>query len=871
MDTYQPDPQLIQASQRMGYVPRRSCSSDALYEVAELHARRGITLIHSPGPLAFLPPSASTPALRLNPLSIPPQLAPASTHTPGSPGLPLSSPETDASSHWSQDSSEDQNEARQRQIRFAPGSKTDASHAPRRSKPKAKVPPRPPRTLSIAYHPETVTYTYMFPPKGISARDLIALKLESFQQWRWRDQTVSAHIAANPSAVPVALPEFIWQSKTENVFEIQPPLRRCLQMKFTRRDDPAEWVYVMCQNDHTQQETWLKISAEWFYPSTMGIKFRRIQGKQNFHRTTALGTETDPPLPCAPLGAFQNEALVHTPPSLFRVSTPLNIPLLEQLLGLHPNQPLVESFCRGLRDGFWPWSRPVPSHPVTLDNSKAARSPAELSFLEETRDVEMAAGRFSAGFPALLPGMHAIPVHGVPKPRSEKLRLVTDFSFGEFSRNSTISRLDVNPTRMDSIRELGITFVYSAASSGQTRRSTFSSRTSRAHSKSCQCTSSGNLGKCTKSASSSTSIASPLSAAWHRPPIWTTFAGFVLWIAMVVFHILHLYAYMDDFFSVQAASDMAFYKPYNRYYPRNQFRLLLLWDTLGIPHEEVKQLFGQELVVIGFIVDSRRMCVSIPDDACAAFLTELREWMRNSKHGVRRSLRDWQALAGYANWAFNVFPLLKPALCNVYAKIGGKERPDALIWVNDAVCRDLRWLESHVANSDGILLIKSVDYHPDDANLVLYCDASTHGGGRGGMGFVIPSLGLGFQSPLPASIRAELKIFFYEALCVCSALHQAASLLPNGSRITIYTDSTNTVAIFGSLKALPAYNDILKSSVDVLIARDLDLRVLHVPGEHNSLADALSRWDNTAATSLFPGLLTQPFEPPRDALGAAAQ
>jgi hypothetical protein len=50
--------------------------------------------------------------------------------------------------------------------------------------------------------------------------------------------------------------------------------------------------------------------------------------------------------------------------------------------------------------------------------------------------------------------MHAIPIHAVPKPHSEKLRLVTDFSGGEFSRNSTISRLETNQTRMDGIREL---------------------------------------------------------------------------------------------------------------------------------------------------------------------------------------------------------------------------------------------------------------------------------------------------------------------------------------------------------------------------------------------------------------------------------
>ncbi|KAJ7832699.1 hypothetical protein B0H13DRAFT_1654114 [Mycena leptocephala] len=137
------------------------------------------------------------------------------------------------------------------------------------------------------------------------------------------------------------------------------------------------------------------------------------------------------------------------------------------------------------------------------------------------------------------------------------------------------------------------------------------------------------------------------------------------------------------------------------------------------------------------------------------------------------------------------------------------------------------------------------------------------------MGFYHPALSLGFQSELPAGISSDLKIFFYEALCVCAAIHQAATFLPKGARLTIYTDSSNSVDIFNSLKALPAYNDILKSSVDVLLRHDIELRVLHVPGKLNTVADAISRWNNTVAVALVPGLSIHPFTPPRDALGAA--
>ncbi|KAJ6458825.1 hypothetical protein C8R47DRAFT_1162681 [Mycena vitilis] len=587
---------------------------------------------------------------------------------------------------------------------------------------------------------------------------------------------------------------------------------------------------------------------------------------------TALATELDPPLPGVPIEAFANRDLVHTVqnnPQLFLTPTPIAVDRLAKLLESHPNPALVSSFCKGLREGFWPWSEPNPTHPITHNGSKPVRSEQEQLFLESTRDEEIAAGRFSSGFPALLPGMHAIPIHGVPKAQSDKLRLVTDFTAGDFSRNSTISRLSTNATHFDGIRELSDHLRALRREHGPDADLVIF-----------------------KSDVKGAFKVLPMSIMWQpwqvyfisglfhvdraatfgcsaSPPIWTTFAGLVLWIAMVIYLIPHLFAYMDDFFSAQLASDMLYYEPYKRSFPTNQTKLLRLWDWLGIPHSEDKQVFGAQLVVIGFLVDSHTMRVTIPDDARREFVAELRRWARRSKHAAKRRLRDWQALAGYANWVFNVFPLLKPSLCNVYEKMEGKSHSHALIPINEAVRRDLIWLADHVERANGILLINSVDYHPEDANLIIYCDASTHGAGQGGMGFYLPALGIGYQSQLPAGISDTLKIFFYEALCVCAAVHHAASILPRGSRLTVYTDSSNTRDIFASLKALPAYNDILKSAIDVQLQHDIELRVLHVPGDLNKVADAISRWNDELAAQLVPGISIHPFTCPPDALVAA--
>ncbi|KAJ7471114.1 hypothetical protein FB451DRAFT_1090756, partial [Mycena latifolia] len=73
------------------------------------------------------------------------------------------------------------------------------------------------------------------------------------------------------------------------------------------------------------------------------------------------------PFPGVPLEVFENTALVNTViqnPRLFRISSPINVDLLERLLSSHPNRLLVASFCKGLREGFWPWSHPVSTHPT---------------------------------------------------------------------------------------------------------------------------------------------------------------------------------------------------------------------------------------------------------------------------------------------------------------------------------------------------------------------------------------------------------------------------------------------------------------------------------------------------------------------------
>ncbi|KAF8984515.1 hypothetical protein BDQ17DRAFT_1167173, partial [Cyathus striatus] len=83
----------------------------------------------------------------------------------------------------------------------------------------------------------------------------------------------------------------------------------------------------------------------------------------------------------------------------------------------------------------------------------------------------------------------------------------------------------------------------------------------------------------------------------------------------------------------------------------------------------------------------------------------------------------------------------------------------------------------------------------------------------------------------------------------------------------IFSDSGNTVSLFNSLRASNSIlNHLLKSSIDILLKESFQLCVLHIPGNQNHIADALSRQNFQCALLFDPDISFQKFTPPQDAL-----
>ncbi|KAF8230083.1 hypothetical protein L208DRAFT_1181349, partial [Tricholoma matsutake] len=66
------------------------------------------------------------------------------------------------------------------------------------------------------------------------------------------------------------------------------------------------------------------------------------------------------------------------------------------------------------------------------------------------------------------------------------------------------------------------------------------------------------------------------------------------------------------------------------------------------------------------------------------------------------SLRDFQQLAGWVNWALNTYPLLCPGLSSLYDKMHHATAPYTVLSINVSIACELGWLANHLEVSNGI-------------------------------------------------------------------------------------------------------------------------------------------------------------------------
>lgn len=128
----------------------------------------------------------------------------------------------------------------------------------------------------------------------------------------------------------------------------------------------------------------------------------------------------------------------------------------------------------------------------------------------------------------------------------------------------------------------------------------------------------------------------------------------------------NLKCYIDNNCLFAQLGDVKYYTPYKQYFPTDQTKLLELWDEIGLPHEERKQIYGLVIPFISFDVDPNKMTITINYECKQNLLAEVHHFTKTRKCHM---LKEFQSIiAGHINWSLAVFPLLKPRLSAVYEK-----------------------------------------------------------------------------------------------------------------------------------------------------------------------------------------------------------
>lgn len=174
------------------------------------------------------------------------------------------------------------------------------------------------------------------------------------------------------------------------------------------------------------------------------------------------------------------------------------------------------------------------------------------------------------------------------------------------------------------------------------------------------------------------------------------------------------------------------------------------------------------------------------------------------------------------------------------------------MWTNTAIRSDLAWCHGHLANNPSPQRIAPRSWEAEEANTVAFTDACLEG-----IGIYFPAANIGLYARIPSDVSSEW-IFFRECLAVACAVDIALRNSIPAQHVSIFSDNTNTVYTYHSLRAQPYINPLIRHSVDLLILGDHQIQVLYIPGEINEVADALSRHDFQRALSLSPQITINP-------------
>ena len=312
------------------------------------------------------------------------------------------------------------------------------------------------------------------------------------------------------------------------------------------------------------------------------------------------------------------------------------------------------------------------------------------------------------------------------------------------------------------------------------------------------------------------------------------FATALQWILTSKLEVRHMSHILDDFifFGADKSSHCSL----------GLHAFLALAKSLNIPIRHDKTVLPTTTVSLhGIEIDTIHMQMRLPQDKLASARSQVDAMYRRKKV----SLREIQSLIGTLNFACKVVVPGRTFLRRLIDLIKGVSNPNHSIRLNAAARLDLSAWKLFLDQYNGISLCLSDSWLSSDC-ITLYSDASLHG-------FAAIFGKRWLQGCFPSN-WANMNIAVKELLPIVLAIQLWGSLTAN-SRILFMCDNMSIVAVINSHTSKDAQiMRLLRQLVVATMLHNIHFASKHIPGKHNSTADALSRFQEDVARRGAPWL-----------------
>ena len=325
------------------------------------------------------------------------------------------------------------------------------------------------------------------------------------------------------------------------------------------------------------------------------------------------------------------------------------------------------------------------------------------------------------------------------------------------------------------------------------------------------------------------------------PYIFNCFAESLCWILTNNYAVAHIMHYLDDFLTLGCNTSEC---------SRNVGLITSLFNKLGVPIAEDKQEGPSTvLTFLGITLDSFRLEARLPPDKLSSIKDAITVWL--TKHEV--SKRELLSLIGLLSFAAKVVPPGRSFLRRMIDLACSQPSLDSLIPLTEPFFKDLHWWHTFLESWNGRSFLMSPKWLPSSA-LRLFTDSS------GTIGYGAYFQGHWFNGKWP-SHDLQRSIQWKELFPIVLA---AATWGPQWStkRILFLCDNEAVVAALRSGTSLSPEIMVLIRTLHFCAAKhNFTASAKHVPGAHNSIADALSRFHMQVFRLLAPDADTTPTPP----------